>query len=141
MAARPILEADCLINVPVAKHHSLTRLSLGMKNWFGAIGGRRQHLHQEISTTITDMASYFQPKLVVIDAVRILKRNGPQGGNVKDVEQINTLVVGTDQVAADAAAAPLFGIKPEELDFIVKAHQRGLGQITPEAGRWEFVTL
>jgi len=142
MVARPVLEADCLINVPVAKHHSLTKLSLGMKNWFGAIGGRRQHLHQEISTTITDMASYFQPRLVVIDAVRILLRNGPQGGNVKDVNQINTLVASTDQVAADAAAAALFDLKPDQLDFIVKAHQRGLGRMKPENGtRWEEVAL
>lgn len=141
MVARPVLEADCLINVPVAKHHSLTQLSLGMKNWFGAVGGRRQHLHQNISTTIADMAAYFQPRLVVVDAVRILKRNGPQGGNVKDVEQINTLVASTDQVAADAAAAGLFGLEPASLDFIVKAHQRGLGRMSPEGARWETVTL
>jgi len=141
MVARPVLEADCLINVPVAKHHSLTRLSLGMKNWFGAVGGRRQHLHQEISTSIADMAAYFQPRLVVIDAVRILKRNGPQGGNVKDVEQINTLVASTDQVAADAAAAGLFGLKPDQLDFIVQAHRRGLGSMSPEDSLWEEVVL
>ena len=141
MVARPVLEADCLINVPVAKHHSLTRLSLGMKNWFGAVGGRRQRLHQEISTTVVDLAAYFQPRLVVVDAVRILKRNGPQGGNVKDVEQINTLVASTDQVAADAAAAGLFGLQPNQLDFIVKANQRGLGSMTPAGARWETVTL
>jgi len=141
MAARPVLEADCLINVPVAKHHSLTTLSLGMKNWFGAVGGRRQHLHQDISTTIVDMAAYFQPRLVVVDAVRILKRNGPQGGNVKDVEQINSLVASADQVAADAAAAGLFGLEPHQLDFIVKAQERGLGRMSPEGARWETVTL
>jgi len=142
LAARPVLDADCLINVPVAKHHSLTRLSLGMKNWFGAVGGRRQHLHQEIATSITDMAAFFNPRLVVIDAVRILLRNGPQGGNVKDVKQLNTLIAGTDQVAADTVAAGLFGIEPGELDFIVKAHQRGLGRMAPAEGApWETVEL
>jgi len=141
LVARPVLEADCLINVPVAKHHSLTRVSLGMKNWFGAVGGRRQHLHQNIAATITDMAAYFQPRLVVVDAVRILLRNGPQGGNVKDVDQINTLIASTDQVAADAAAAQLFGHEPAKLEFIARAHQRGLGRMTPEGARWESVTL
>ena len=34
-----VYEADKIINAPIAKHHSLSRVTLGMKNWLGAIGG------------------------------------------------------------------------------------------------------
>jgi len=87
------------------------------------------------------MAAFFKPDLVVLDAVRILKRNGPQGGNLKDVEQINTLVAGTDQVAVDAAGATLFGLQGSDLGFVVQAHKRGLGSMTPPKTGWKTITI
>lgn len=123
----PLVEADTLINLPVAKHHSLSRLTLGMKNWIGAVDGSRWSLHQDINQTIVDLARFFKPTVTLIDAVRIMTRNGPSGGSTADVQVKNTLILSNDPVAADAAAAKLFDRKPEQIGFIRLAQKQGLG--------------
>lgn len=123
----PIIEADKVINLPIAKHHNLSGLSLGMKNWIGAVGGRRNALHQDIHQVIVDLAQYFKPTVTLIDAIRIMIHNGPSGGRESDVAIKNRLILSSDPVAADAKAATLFGIKPEEVGFIQLAAKRGLG--------------
>jgi uncharacterized protein (DUF362 family) len=123
----PVLEADVLINLPIAKHHSLSTLTLGMKNWIGAVGGNRWSLHQDIHQTIVDLAQFFKPTVTLVDAVRIMTANGPSGGSTADVVAKNTLILSNDPVAADAAGALLFGRKPEEIGFIRLAQKQGLG--------------
>jgi len=123
-----VVEADKLINVPIAKHHSLSRLTLGGKNWLGATGGARNQFHQSLDKTIVDLAAFFKPQLTVLDAYRILVRNGPQGGRVSDTELRKTVVAGTDPVAVDALGASFFGVAPAELPYLGMAQARGLGQ-------------
>jgi uncharacterized protein (DUF362 family) len=123
----PLVEADKIINLPVAKHHQLSVLTLGMKNWIGAVGGSRWSLHQDISESIVDLARFFRPAVTLIDAVRILTRNGPSGGSASDVAAKNTLILSNDPVAADAKAALLFDREPKKLHFIRLAEKRGLG--------------
>ena len=121
------IEADVLINMPIAKHHSLSRLSLGMKNLYGLIGGPRHRLHQRLDEGIADLAAYFKPQLTVLDAWRILTRNGPQGGRASDTELTKMVIAGADLIAADSKAAELFGIKGSELGCIRIGAERGLG--------------
>lgn len=123
----PLIEADALINLPVAKSHSLSRLTLGMKNWIGAVDGSRWSLHQEIDTSIVDLAQYFKPTVTLIDAIRIMTRNGPSGGSTSDVAKKNVLILSDDPVAADAKAALLFDRKPEDIGFIRLGQKWGLG--------------
>jgi len=123
----PLVEADKVINLPVAKHHSLSVLTLGMKNWIGAVGGRRNKLHQDIHMTIVDLAQFFNPTVTLIDGIRIMTRNGPSGGSTSDVVQKNTLILSNDPVAADARAARLFDRKPEQIGFIKLGQKWGLG--------------
>jgi len=123
----PLVEADKVINLPVAKHHSLSSLTLGMKNWIGAVGGRRNKLHQDIHMTIVDLAQFFNPTLTLIDGIRIMTRNGPSGGSTSDVTQKNTLILSNDPVAADARAAAFFNRKPEQIGFIKLGQKWGLG--------------
>jgi uncharacterized protein (DUF362 family) len=123
----PVIEADKLINLPVAKHHSLTRLTLGMKNWIGAVGGRRSSLHQDIHQISVDLARFFKPTITLIDATRILVRNGPSGGSLSDVAIKNSLILSNDPVAADARASLLFGIDPGDIGYIKLAAEQGLG--------------
>lgn len=123
----PLVEADKLINVPIAKDHGLSTLTLGIKNWIGGVGGRRYALHQDIHQSIVDLAQFFKPTVTLIDATRILVTNGPSGGSTSDVMVKNTLILSDDQVAADALAAGLFGIKAEDLGFIRLGEKRGLG--------------
>ncbi|MBW1994791.1 MAG: DUF362 domain-containing protein [Deltaproteobacteria bacterium] len=123
----PLIEADRLINLPVAKHHSLSMLTLGMKNWIGAVGGSRWSLHQDIHQTIVDLAQFFNPTVTLIDAIRIMTRNGPSGGSRADVSVKNTLILSDDQVAADGMAALLFNKKPHQIGYIRLAQKWALG--------------
>ena len=126
---KDILEADRFINIPVAKQHSESRLTMCLKNMMGAIGGWRGRIHVGLHQNIADMNLILRPDLHVLDATRILLRNGPKGGDVKDVEVKNLLFAGVDPVALDAMGAGLFGLKPEDLGYIVKSHQAGRGEM------------
>ncbi len=126
------VEADKIINIPIAKHHSLCRLTMGMKNWLGAIGGARNQLHQKLDEAMVDLAAFFKPTLTVLDAYRILTRNGPQGGRTSDVRLQKTVVASVDPVAADTVGASFFDIQPEELVYLGIANQRGLGEFNLE---------
>ena len=123
----PLVEADTVINLPVAKHHSLSTLTLGMKNWIGGVDGSRWSLHQDIHQSIVDLAQFFKPEVTLIDAVRIMTKNGPSGGSTDYVVSKNTLILSDDPVAADARASMLFGLKPERIGFIQLAQKEGLG--------------
>lgn len=123
------LAADSYINVPVAKHHGLSRLSLGLKNSMGIIGGNRGKLHHNLGQELADLATVVRPKLTVIDATWMLLRNGPQGGRVSDVKVADTVIASSDPVAADAYATTLFGLKPHEIESTVAAYEMGLGEM------------
>jgi len=135
------VEADKLINVPIAKHHSLCRLTLGMKNWLGAVGDPRNQLHQDLDRAMVDLAAFFKPTLTVLDAYRILVRNGPQGGRPSDTKLTKTVVAGRDYVAVEAAGASFFDIPPAELVYIKLANQKGLGRMDWEKLRVEKRTV
>ncbi len=126
------VEVDKLINVPIAKHHSLSRLTLGMKNWLGAIGGARNQLHQKLDEAMVDLAAFFKPQLTVLDAYRVLTRNGPQGGRTSDVRLQKTVAATTDPVAADTLGASFLELGPQEVAYLGLANKRGLGEINLE---------
>lgn len=122
-----LVDADKVINVPVAKHHNLAKYTAAMKNWYGVLGGRRNRLHQSIDVSIADLATFMRPTLVVVDAMRVLMRNGPQGGNIDDTRVMNTVFASVDQVAADAYGATLIGEHRDHLPYLKMGHERGLG--------------
>jgi uncharacterized protein (DUF362 family) len=127
----PLLAADKVINVPVAKHHSLSRVTLGMKNWFGVLGRGRNRLHQDIDRCIAELGATFRPTLTVIDATRVLLDNGPQGGSLDDVKAVGAVLAGTDPVLCDAWGAIQLGVDPRSLGFVAEAEKRGLGRGDP----------
>lgn len=123
-----ILDADVVINAPIAKHHSLARLSLGGKNLLGCItdpGG----IHADLNQRIADLVSVIRPELTVVDAIRTLMRNGPTGGNLDDVRMTNTVIASHDSVAADAYAVTLFDVALERIGYVVNAADMGIGTL------------
>ncbi len=123
---RDIMKADVVIDVPVAKQHGAAGLTLGMKNLMGVVldrGGFHFNLHQRIA----DLTSAVRPALTVVDAVRILTANGPTGGSLGDVKQLDTVIASADVVAADAYAATLFGMKGADIGYIKIGDSMGLG--------------
>ncbi len=137
----PVIEADKLINLPVAKVHSLSKLTLGMKNWIGAVGGRRHALHQDIHQTIVDLAQFFKPTITLIDATRVMIKNGPSGGSLADVAVMNRLILSNDPVAADARAAGIFGYAPDDIGFIRLGKKWQLGHYDTEIHRQYEVSV
>jgi uncharacterized protein (DUF362 family) len=123
----PLLEADRVVNIPVVKQHGLTRATLGMKNWYGVLGGHRARLHQDIHQSVVDLAAMVRPTLTVLDGTRALLANGPSGGSLDDVKRLDTIAVSADPVALDAFGASLLDLGPSELPSLALAARAGLG--------------
>jgi uncharacterized protein (DUF362 family) len=126
---RDVLEADVIINMPIAKHHSISRVTLGFKNMMGMMGGDRGSIHNSFMTKIVDINMAIKPTLTIIDAYRVLMHNGPSGGNLADVVEKKTIVAGSDRVAVDAYAMSMFNVNPLEVEYLKSAHQRGMGEL------------
>jgi len=124
-----IFEADKVINIPIAKHHGLAKLTMSMKNWMGVMGGSRRQIHQRLDESLVDLSTKIKPTLTILDAVRILTANGPQGGDLADVKKLDTIIAGVDQVAIDSYGATLFGMKGSDLGYVTLGHKLGLGQM------------
>lgn len=124
-----VFEADKVINIPIAKHHGLAKLTMSMKNWMGVMGASRHTIHQRLDGSLVDLSIVIKPTLTILDAVRILTANGPQGGNLSDVKKMDTVIVGVDQVAIDSYGATLFGMKGSDLEYIKIADRAGLGRM------------
>ncbi|MFH7319991.1 DUF362 domain-containing protein [Desulfurivibrio sp. D14AmB] len=122
------IEADVLINVPIAKHHGLARITMGIKNLMGIMGGNRSRIHQRLDLALAEMAGFVKPRLTIIDAIRILVANGPQGGNLDDVRHPGVIIAGTDQVAADSLGATLFEMRGSDLGYVREAVRLGVGE-------------
>jgi len=138
----PFIAADKMINFPVAKSHGLTGVTLGMKNWYGILGGARNRLHQRIHESLADLAAAMRPTLTLIDAYRVLIRNGPTGGSLADVLLKKTLVAGTDPVALDAYVAKAYwDFEPSQLRYLQLAQDRGLGKMDFAKVRTEVIKV
>jgi len=125
------VDCDVFINVPVAKHHGITRLTLSMKNLMGVCGGNRGVIHQNIGEKLVDLTAFINPELTVIDAHRVLVRNGPTGGNLADVEKLNKVIVSTDPLLADITACGLMNVAPSDVSYVRVAMERGFGITDP----------
>jgi len=122
-----ILNSDVFINVPVLKSHSSAKLTIAMKNLMGVVWDRRWWHKNDLHQCIADYASFRKPDLNIIDAYRVMKRNGPRGVSTEDVIMLDSLLISKDIVAADAAATKLFGLEPEDIPYIVIADEMGIG--------------
>jgi uncharacterized protein (DUF362 family) len=131
MEGWPVLKdaiaCDVLINVPVLKHHRLTRLTLSMKNLMGVCTGNRGLIHQNIGEKLVDLTGFMNPELTVIDAYRVLVRNGPTGGNLSDVETMKKIVVAADPTLADIVACGIAGVEPLDVSYVESAIRRNFG--------------
>lgn len=129
MVARQFLEADAVVNMPVAKHHRAATLTMAMKNWMGAVQDRHFWHRNDLHQCIADFSTLIKPGWAIIDATRVILKMGPQGGNVAYMKKPdpNLLIVSRDQVAADAYATVLFDTKPEEIGYLRLAGEMGLG--------------
>jgi len=118
-----------LIGISPVKNHQRSGASMSMKNWYGFLGGQRNIFHQDIHNTIKELAMMVRPTLVVLDGTTTMMTNGPTGGAMSDLKDTNTMIVSTDQVAVDAFGCTLLGKSVEDLPFISKAAEAGVGKM------------
>ena len=128
-----ILNSDVFINVPVLKHHSSTKLTVCMKNLMGVVWDRGYWHQNDLNQCIADFATRCKPTLNIVDAYNVMKRNGPRGVSKSDVVTMKSLIISTDIVAADAAAAKLFGLEPENVGHIKLADEMNIGRMNLSA--------
>jgi uncharacterized protein (DUF362 family) len=134
--AKEALRANCIINVPTAKSHSATGVSLGIKNLMGLIWDRKvMHEQMELNQAIADLLLVIKPSLTIVDCVYALLTNGP-GGPGK-TEELNTVVASADPVAADSYTVSIARwynreFKGAQVKHIKNAFDMGLGQIDIE---------
>ncbi len=125
---RDALEADKIVDVPIAKHHSLAGITLGLKNMMGVMGGNRGQIHYRLSECLVDVHRRLPVALTVIDAGRVLIRNGPSGGNLADVKPFGKAFASRDVIAADVVAAErIFRLSPRDVPHLAVAMASGLG--------------
>jgi uncharacterized protein (DUF362 family) len=136
-----LLDADTVINVPIAKTHGSATLTLGMKNLMGVIQDRNTLHARGLHQCIADLNSGLRPQLTIVDAIRILTANGPTGGNLDDVKRLDTIIASADVVAADAYATGLFGMKPADVKYIKLGAEMGLGTLDLENIKIEEIAV
>jgi uncharacterized protein (DUF362 family) len=130
---KEVLESQVIINLPVAKTHSATGVSLGVKGLMGLIWDRESfHSRYNINQAIADLATIVKPQLTILDATRALVSGGPGGPG--EVQRPNLIIAGLDPVAVDSygvTVAPWYGqtFKGRQVEHLLVAHQRGLGKI------------
>jgi len=128
-----------LIGISPVKDHQRSGASMSMKNWYGLLGGHRNIFHQDIHNTIKELAMMVRPTLVVLDGTTTMMTNGPTGGALSDLKNTNTMIVSTDQVAADAFGCTLLGKTVSDLPFIGKAAEAGVGTTDYESLKPAFL--
>ncbi|MBP1647758.1 MAG: hypothetical protein H6Q30_1203 [Bacteroidetes bacterium] len=127
-----LLSADVFINAPILKHHSSSRVTIGLKNSMGMVWDRGYWHRNDLHQCIADFGTYRKPDLTVVDAYYVMKQNGPRGVSLSDVLTMKSQIVATDPVAADAAAAKIYGVEPRDIPHIAYAEQMGLGKTALE---------
>lgn len=126
--ARPFLEADAVVNMPVAKHHGGGKLTICMKNWMGAVEGRKMWHAKGLHQCIADFSSFMKPTWAMVDATRCMTSKGPQGPS-PDMIEPHQMILSKDQVAADTVAALLFHDDPlAQVNYLRIARDMGIGE-------------
>jgi uncharacterized protein (DUF362 family)/NAD-dependent dihydropyrimidine dehydrogenase PreA subunit len=131
--SRAALDADIVVSLPKFKTHGLTQITGAIKNMFGiVVGGEKGRMHavtgsyRDFSEVLVDIYQIRIPDLVIMDAVVGMEGNGPSAG---DLRRIGKIIASDDGVAVDAVMTTMMGKRPEKIQLLKVAAQRGIGQI------------
>ncbi len=138
---RPFTNVDKVIGLAPIKDHNLCSASMGMKNWYGLLGGTRNQFHQDIHGIVSDLSIMIRPTLTILDGSKILMQNGPTGGDPTNVKSGETLIASVDPVACDAwAFEHLLDRGRDYPQYLFKAEEKGSGKLDWE-GRLKEVRV
>lgn len=125
--AKEFLDADAVVNMPVAKHHKGGTLTICMKNWMGAVEGRKLWHAKGLHQCIADFAGFMKPTWAIVDATRCMTSDGPQGPS-ENMIYPQQVILSKDQVAADSVATLLFHESPYAVQYLAIARDMGIGE-------------
>lgn len=120
-----LLEADTIVNLPVAKTHCLTNITCCLKNHWGMLPRFRHQYHLVAHQAIADVNNFFRKTTFnVVDATVGMDGNAPRTGIPKIFDAI---LAGDDRVAIDSAVATLMSFDPKKIEHITNAEKMGIG--------------
>ncbi|MCH9675140.1 MAG: DUF362 domain-containing protein [Gammaproteobacteria bacterium] len=127
---RPFRNVTKVIGIAPVKDHNLCHASLGIKNWYGLLGGRRNQFHQDIHEIVSDLAIMIRPTLTILDGTHVLMENGPTGGDPANVKDADVIMAATDPVAMDAwAFEHLLERRGDLPEYLHRAERKGAGTV------------
>ncbi|GMT41758.1 MAG: (4Fe-4S)-binding protein [bacterium] len=132
--SRHVLEADTVINLPKLKTHVMMYMTVGVKNIFGCVVGKRKagwHLnagidHMFFARMLVELYDAVAPALTIMDGILAMEGNGP--GTSGNPRQCGVMAAAVDAVALDRVAVELVGAKPERLHTSAAAREMGIGE-------------
>jgi len=125
-------EDSFYLNLPKLKTHTMTTITLGIKNQFGFLyhGDRRMHHNTfELHKLLADIYEFVRPDFTIIDGtVAVVNGHYPLEKRIdKHLVPMNILIGGGDTVAVDAVGAKILGYTLNEVKHLKIIHERGLG--------------
>jgi len=127
---RPFRNVDKVIGIAPVKDHNLCQASMGIKNWYGLLGGRRNQFHQDIHEIVSDLSIMIRPTLTILDGSHVLMQSGPTGGDPSYVKDRQVILAGTDPVAMDAWAFEHLLERPGRLpEYLYWCEVKGSGKV------------
>jgi uncharacterized protein (DUF362 family)/Pyruvate/2-oxoacid:ferredoxin oxidoreductase delta subunit len=145
---RVLREADKIINLAKLKTHSLTTLTLAVKNMLGAVpGARKGQWHVKTHTAgkeyfaqmLLDLYYLVKPSLNIVDGIVAMEGQGPGFG---DPRPLGLIIAGADGVAVDRVIAEIVNIPVEQVPILTVALRDGygVGKLADIAVKGERVT-
>jgi uncharacterized protein (DUF362 family) len=122
-----VLDADVFINMPIAKHHAGSEVTLSMKNLMGIIWDRIRFHQTDLHQCIAELNAAVPADLIIMDANHVLLTNGPGGPG--EVRRGRRVIAGIDPVAIDAFSARAYWREPDLVRHIRIAYDLGVGEI------------
>ncbi len=106
---KSLLDCDVWFNMPILKNHGGAKMTISMKNYMGIVWDREFFHKTDLQQCIADVCTFQKrPALNIVDAYRIMFKNGPQGKSLADTALLKTLIVSPNIIAADAASVKFF---------------------------------
>ena len=134
--AKPMFEADVVINLPKFKTHMVAAYTGAIKNLYGCIPGLKKAEYHKSSPTsaqfgevLADINQAMKVHLHIIDGITAMEGQGPTAGNAYAA---NKILLGTDALALDAVACKMINLNIEEIPFYKASIERKLGEYKPE---------
>ncbi len=129
--AKEALEVDGIINLPKLKTHAQMFMTMGVKNIFGCVAGKRKaqwHLTAGVDTDyfaemLLDLYLFMRPRLTIMDAIISMEGNGPAGGDARETKFV---AAASEAIALDRVMVEIVGTRVEDVPVMKMAKKREL---------------